>query len=81
MRITKNDPNVRAIAQWDPAFEAVGLVEPGDLVLSLMIADGADQRGAVKWFIAAFAYWEQLFLSEQLVTAKARLPDKTIRAW
>jgi len=80
MRNTTIDPNVKAIAQWNPVIEGVGLVKPGDLVLSLTISNGADQRDAARWFIDAFGYWEQLFTNEKLVTSKATLPDTIIRA-
>jgi hypothetical protein len=48
--------------------------------MSLMIADGAVQKDAVRWFIDAFGYWENLFTNEKLIAAKLRLPDKIIRA-
>jgi hypothetical protein len=80
MRKTKIDPDVKAIAQWHQAIERVGFVKPGDRVMGLMITYGQDERDAIKWFIEAFGYWENLFTAEKLITAEARLPDKIIRA-
>jgi hypothetical protein len=76
MRKRNTDANIRAVVDWLPAVESVGLVKAGDLVPSLIIADGLDRRDAVQWFIQAFGFWEQLFVQEKLIPAATRLPDK-----
>jgi hypothetical protein len=60
--------------------EGAGLAKPGDLIMSLRIADGTDERDAVLWFIEAFGYWERLLPDEKIVAKNGRLPDKIIRA-
>jgi hypothetical protein len=65
MRKHSVDPNIRAIVEWLPAVEKVGVVEPRDLVPNLMIADGSDRRDAAQWFIEAFGFWEQLIRSRE----------------
>jgi hypothetical protein len=51
MRKTKVDPDIHAIARWHEALERVGVVKPGDLVMSLTIKDGENERDAIMWFI------------------------------
>jgi hypothetical protein len=80
MRTDKVDPNVKAVAKWDPVVEGVGLVKPGDLVTSLTIQDGEKTHDAARLFIEAFGYWEQLFTKEKLIIGKTRLPDKIIKS-
>ena len=80
MRRTKSDADIKAIAEWHPAVEAVGHVKVGDLVLSLNIFDGDKKWDAMNLFIKVAGYWEKLLTSEKLITAEARLPDKIIRA-
>jgi hypothetical protein len=46
MRLEKADPNIKAVATWDPVAEGVGVVKRGDLVMSLWISDGEDRRDA-----------------------------------
>jgi hypothetical protein len=75
---TRVDPDVKAVANWDPVVDRTGLVRPGDLVMSLRISDGDERRDAVFWFIEAFGYWERLFTAEKLISHEARLPDKII---
>ena len=53
MRRRKSDPNVRALAQWHPAKEAVGHVNVGVLVMGLTIFDGDIEHVAEKLFIDA----------------------------
>src|ERR1700683_2706025 len=65
MRKSNPDPTIKAMAKWDPAVEAVGLAKPGDLVMSLTIADGGDERDAVLWFIDALGFWERLMAAEK----------------
>ena len=80
MRTDKADPNVKAVAKWDPVVEGVGLVKPGDLVMSLTILDGEQTHDAARLFIQAFGYWEYLFTKEKLTIGKTRLPDKFIKS-
>lgn len=80
MRLAKPDLAIKAMARWDPAVERAGLVKPGDLIMSLVIADGAKQQDAVLWFIEAFGYWERLFSTDKLLAIAAALPNKIIRA-
>jgi hypothetical protein len=78
MRKARVDPDVKAVANWDPVVERAGLVKPGDLVMSLWISDGDDRRDAVFWFIEAYGYWETLFSREKLISREAMLPDRRI---
>jgi hypothetical protein len=80
MRKSNPDPVIKAMARWDPVVEGAGLAKPGDLIMSLRIADGTDERDAVLWFIEAFGYWERLLADEKIVAKNGRLPDKIIRA-
>lgn len=79
MRTDKVDPKVKAVARWDPVVEGVGLVKPGDLVVSLTVLDGEQSHDAARLFIEAFGYWEQLLTKEKLMVGKTRLPDTIIR--
>jgi hypothetical protein len=79
MRRKKIDPDVRAAAKWHKAVENVGLVKAGDLVMSLLIKDREQEHDANYLLIEAFGYWEQLFMNEKFISAKARLPDKIIK--
>jgi hypothetical protein len=56
MRRTKSAPDIKAKAVWREAIARVGLVVPGDLVLSLEITDGQNTKDALHWFIDAFGY-------------------------
>ncbi|NVO14789.1 MAG: hypothetical protein HXX10_12205 [Rhodoplanes sp.] len=78
MRKRKSDPDVKALAEWLPAIEPAGHVKVGDLVLQLSIYDGEKKWDAVRLFIEAFGYWEQLLREEGLITRDARLPDKIV---
>ena len=80
MRRTKFDHAVKASAHWYPVLEKIGRAEPGDLVMSLTITDGERQRDAERFFIDAFAYWENLFNAERLISEMDRLPDVLIKA-
>jgi hypothetical protein len=80
VKLAKPDPAIKALARWDPAVERVGLVKPGDLIMSLVIADGAKEQDTVLWFIEAFGYWERLLSTEKLLAAPTLLPNKIIRA-
>jgi hypothetical protein len=81
MRKSNPDPAIKAMVKWDKAVEAVGLVKPGDLNMSLIIADGEKEQDALLWFIEAFGYWEKLMTAEKLFKAEpARIPNKIIRA-
>jgi hypothetical protein len=79
MRKANPDPAIKAMARWDPVVEGAGLVKPGDLIMSLIIADGAKEQDAVLWFIEAFGYWEHLLSTEKLFAAPTRLPNRVIR--
>jgi hypothetical protein len=79
MRRTKSDPDVKAKAVWREAIARVGLVVPGDLVLSLEITDGETTKDAVRWFIDGFGYWENLFRDNGWISTEMRLPDKIIK--
>jgi hypothetical protein len=48
--------------------------------MELFIYDGQTRQDAVRLFIDAAGYWEKLLMSENLITAEARLPDRIIRA-
>ena len=80
MRTTKREGKIRAMAKWDPVVDGAGLVKPGDLVMSLRVADGDAETDAEMCFINALGYWERLFNDEKLLVGKARLPDKIIKA-
>jgi hypothetical protein len=80
IRKSQPDPTIKAMVKWDPVVEGVGLVKPGDLVMSLRISDGGKEQDAVLWFIEAFGYWEHLFTTEKLIASPGGLPDKIIRA-
>jgi hypothetical protein len=79
MRTDNPDEEIRALAKWDPVVEGVGLAEPGDLNLSLMVSDDGKERDAVLWFIDAFGFWEKLITSEHIMTQADRLPNKIIK--
>lgn len=78
MRTSKPDPKIKALTKWSPVVEGVGLAKPGDLIMSLMVADGEKEQDAVLWFIDAFGYWTKLFEAENLAAAEAPLPQKIV---
>ena len=79
MRRRNSDPAIKALAEWHPAIEAAGHVRVGDLVLALSIFDGDTKWDAVRLFIEAAGYWENLLREEKLITVEGRLPDKIIK--
>jgi hypothetical protein len=79
MRKNKIDPDITALARWQPVIEGVGHLAPGDLTLSLVIIDGDNEEDATRWIIQAFGYWEQVFTQENLLSVQNRLPDKVIK--
>jgi hypothetical protein len=79
MRRKKADPDVKAKAEWHEAWEKVGVVKVGDYVMSMTITDGIETLDPIRWFIAAFGYWENLFRAENWIKNEKRLPDKIIR--
>jgi hypothetical protein len=78
MKKKKPDLKIKAIAEWHPAIEAVGLAKEGDLVMSLSIYDDQQKIDATKLFIDAFGYWERLMQREGFFTDKGILPQKII---
>jgi hypothetical protein len=76
MRTNKVDPNIRAIEQWHPVVQPMALAQKGELVPSLLIADGNSTQDARSLFLDAFGYWEGLFVEENLLNNATRLWDK-----
>jgi hypothetical protein len=76
---SERDPDIKARAVWHEVIERVGVVKPGDLILSLIVEDGEEQKDVVRYLIDAFGYWERFFMNEKLIDAAVRLPDKIIR--
>lgn len=71
MRRRNSDPAIKAFAEWHPAVEPAGHVNVGDLVLTLSIFDGDKKWDAVRLFIEAAGYWENLLREEKLITVEA----------
>jgi hypothetical protein len=80
MRKARVDPDVKTVAEWHKAIVRTGVVNSGDLVMSMNISGGNQEKDAIRWFIEAFGYWENLFRSENWISIEKRLPDKIIRA-
>jgi hypothetical protein len=80
MRKENPDPAIKTMATWDPVVEGAGLAKPGDLIMSLRIADGDKEQDAVLWFIEALGYWDRLSSAENLLAGAKPLAKKLVKA-